>query len=568
MNFIKNISIKKKLFISIFIPLISIVILATIIILEKYKEQDSYTKINSLIELNIFISNFVYKIENKEETLISFDDIREKAFDITNKINLNSELSYFLSNISNNIEILKDIDIALKKEILEESQNKLLEIDSSLYIIIPLIISIFIITVFTAYIVSNNIRLSIDKISLGIENFLSFLNREHNLIDKIDLDSKDELGIVANHININIDKINEGIEDDMLCVGESILTLNKMQQGYYNCRVNATASNPQIQTLANTINKMLDIQSNILSNILDGLSKYTNYDYRNKIELDSNIGGVTKELADGINSLGESITTMLINNKEQGDTLHSSSDLLLSNINTLSNNTIKSASTLEETVLSIDRIVENIKINTENVIKMTSFANDLNNSSVEGHKLANNTTEAMDDINKEVHSINEAIEIIDQIAFQTNILSLNAAVEAATAGETGKGFAVVAQEVRNLAHRSAEAANDIKSLVGSASKKASQGKDIADAMIKGYSSLSKNVSDSFITIKEIEEASKIQDNAISEISNSIIVLEKQTNENATISKNTQSIAKETALLSEQIVKDVNKNNFINKKGND
>ena len=82
----------------------------------------------------------------------------------------------------------------------------------------------------------------------------------------------------------------------------------------------------------------------------------------------------------------------------------------------------------------------------------------------------------MDEINKEVSSINEAIEVIDQIAFQTNILSLNAAVEAATAGEAGKGFAVVAAEVRNLANRSAEAAREIKHIVELASKKAKEGK--------------------------------------------------------------------------------------------
>ena len=79
-----------------------------------------------------------------------------------------------------------------------------------------------------------------------------------------------------------------------------------------------------------------------------------------------------------------------------------------------------------------------------------------------GQDLVNKTVSSMEDINKQALAINEAIGVIDQIAFQTNILSLNAAVEAATAGETGKGFAVVAQEVRNLATRSAEAANEIK----------------------------------------------------------------------------------------------------------
>ena len=89
----------------------------------------------------------------------------------------------------------------------------------------------------------------------------------------------------------------------------------------------------------------------------------------------------------------------------------------------------------------------------------------------------------------QVNEINNAISLIDQIAFQTNILSLNAAVEAATAGEAGKGFAVVAGEVRNLANKSAEAANEIKKLVEIANQKAHEGKDISNEMQNGYKNL-------------------------------------------------------------------------------
>ena len=163
----------------------------------------------------------------------------------------------------------------------------------------------------------------------------------------------------------------------------------------------------------------------------------------------------------------------------------------------------------------------------------------------------------MEEINNQVNAISEAISVIDQIAFQTNILSLNAAVEAATAGEAGRGFAVVAAEVRNLANRSADAAKEIKILVENAKLKANDGKNIADKMILGYNNLNENISKTLNLIKDIESSSKEQLLGIEQINSAINQLDQQTQQNANVAIQTQQIANNTQIIANLIVKNAN-----------
>ena len=195
---------------------------------------------------------------------------------------------------------------------------------------------------------------------------------------------------------------------------------------------------------------------------------------------------------------------------------------------------------------------------------MAGYSNNVTSSVNNGEKLANQTTIAMEEINVQVNSINEAISVIDQIAFQTNILSLNAAVEAATAGEAGKGFAVVAAEVRNLASRSAEAAKEIKTIVENATSKANDGKQIANHMIDGYKQLNQNISQTINLISDIQNASKEQLLGIEQINDAVNSLDQQTQKNAAVASQAHDIAIVTDEIAKLVVNNANTKEFIGK----
>jgi methyl-accepting chemotaxis protein len=170
----------------------------------------------------------------------------------------------------------------------------------------------------------------------------------------------------------------------------------------------------------------------------------------------------------------------------------------------------------------------------------------------------------MDELKKSSSEIAKIIKVIDDIAFQTNILSLNAAVEAATAGEAGKGFAVVAAEVRNLASRSAEAAKEIKDLVEDANTKANEGKNISDEMIKGYEVLNDHITETIHIIEDVSSASKEQMTGIEQINDAVTELDKATQENASVASDASDIAKETNSMAQSIVDNANEKEFEGK----
>ncbi|MEA1914354.1 MAG: nitrate- and nitrite sensing domain-containing protein [Campylobacterota bacterium] len=472
--------------------------------------------------------------------------------------------AYWFDTITKKINLLKKTDDYLSQNLKEQSMQKLDNVNKAFFAYVLINILVLLGLTILVYFIFNNMNSSIHKIHIGFESFMRYLNREINIVEKIDIKGTDELAQIAIMANKNIDKINHELAQDLRGVGEAILTLNKMEQGHLSCRVSATAANPQIQTFIETLNESLEKQSKLFANILGVLSEYSNYNYTQTID-NHNLQGELKELVDGINGLSGSITKMLVENKQNGLTLEHTSEVLLKNVDLLNKNSNEAAASLEETAAAIQEISGNISNNVTHVVQMSNYANEVTNSTKKGQKLASDTTTSMDNINAEVDSISEAITIIDQISFQTNILSLNAAVEAATAGEAGKGFAVVAQEVRNLASRSAEAANEIKAIVENAKLKANEGKTIANDMIEGYSSLNENIAKTMSLIKDVEHSSKEQQSGMQQITDAINSLDMQTQQNASIASETHNVAVQTDSIAKLVVSNADETEFMGKK---
>jgi len=354
-------------------------------------------------------------------------------------------------------------------------------------------------------------------------------------------------------------------KEDEILVQEAEKVIKRVTKGWYSDEIKSTTSSKELNKLKDYINMMIKATKKHFVDVNVILEQYAKNDYRPVLKLDDiEPGGVFEVLVKDINNLRDTITQMLIEDKESGLTLDASSDMLLENVSILSKNANSSAASLEQTAAALEEITSNITDTTNSIVQMSSYATQLTNSAKDGEQLATQTTTAMDEINTEVTAINEAISVIDQIAFQTNILSLNAAVEAATAGEAGKGFAVVAQEVRNLASRSAEAANEIKNLVENATTKANDGKTIADKMISGYHELNENVANTIELISNVEKASKEQQAGIEQINDAIGTLDKQTQEIAAIASQTHEIAFEEDQYAKQTVIKVNEKEFVGK----
>ena len=524
-------------------------------------EQTAYLDIFSKIASKDIVDFYLKTVVGKD--IEEVEKMRKIALFSNIEENFGVEQNYWFERITNKINLLKQVEDHISIHLLNEINLE--KDEATFHLILFSLLSIFGIgiTMILARTIAFTILIDVASVRAGIEEFFAFINFEKDDIKLIGVDSTDELGMMSKIINKNIANTKANIQRDRELIADTIRVANSINKGHLDQKIMVNSNNPALNELKDIINEMLNTLNSNISNILTVLTSYSKLDFRPRLK-DNDLEGIIQELEKDINILRDVITQTLLDNKKVGFTLKENANILSFNMQSISTAANSQAASLEETAASLEEITSNITNNTQTTTKMASYGEKVKESIKIGQDLANKTVSSMEDINKQALAINEAIGVIDQIAFQTNILSLNAAVEAATAGEAGKGFAVVAGEVRNLASRSAEAANEIKRIVQLATSKTKEGSEVANSMIEGYTSLNENISITLDLIQNVTTASKEQSIGMVQINDAVNNLDQITQKNAQSASEANEIAKQTLKISNEIIEQVNSKEFDGK----